>query len=46
MWTGVLAARNALGMGPFDLWKVNADAEYLEESGASIGDGRLVPQKV
>jgi protoporphyrinogen oxidase len=46
MWTGVLAARNALGMGPFDLWKVNADAEYLEESGAPIGDGRLVPQKV
>ena len=46
MWTGILAARNALGMGPYDLWKVNADAEYLEESEAPVGDGRLVPQKV
>ncbi len=31
MMTGLLAARNLAGLGPFDPWKVNADAEYLEE---------------
>jgi protoporphyrinogen oxidase len=30
MLTGVLAARNILG-ARYDLWRVNADAEYLEE---------------
>jgi protoporphyrinogen oxidase len=29
--TGLLAARNALGLGRFDPWLVNIDAEYLEE---------------
>jgi hypothetical protein len=31
MLTGVLAARNILGQGHFDLWKVNADTEYHED---------------
>lgn len=43
MWTGILAARNILGQGPFDLWKVNADAEYLESG--PVNEGRLVPEK-
>ena len=29
--TGLLAARTALGLGEFDPWNVNIDAEYLEE---------------
>jgi len=28
--TGLLAARNALGLGRFDPWLVNIDAEYHE----------------
>jgi len=31
MVTGLLAARNIAGLGPYDPWNVNADAEYLEE---------------
>lgn len=46
MWTGILAARNALGQGPFDLWRVNADAEYLEEDKGEVSEGRLVPSRV
>ena len=30
MMTALLAARNILGMGKFDTWKVNTDAEYHE----------------
>ena len=44
MWTGILAARNALGLGEYNLWNVNADAEYLEESDGT--DGRLVPRRL
>jgi protoporphyrinogen oxidase len=29
--TGLLAARTVLGFGTFDPWRVNIDAEYLEE---------------
>ncbi len=29
--TGMLAARNILGLGPFDLWQVNADSDYHED---------------
>jgi protoporphyrinogen oxidase len=29
--TGLLAARTVLGLGTFDPWRVNIDAEYLEE---------------
>ncbi|MBL8213450.1 MAG: NAD(P)/FAD-dependent oxidoreductase [Bryobacterales bacterium] len=39
MLTGILAARNILG-SRYDLWKVNADAEYLEE-GADISAEEL-----
>lgn len=46
MWTGLLAARNACGQGEFDLWKVNADAEYLEEQSEPVSEGRLVPAKL
>jgi protoporphyrinogen oxidase len=42
MMTGLLAARNILG-GHFDLWKVNADAEYLEEGEVSEA-ARAVPR--
>ena len=31
MLTGMLAARNILGQGHFDLWKVNADTDYHED---------------
>ena len=41
MMTALLAARNILGMGKFDTWKVNTDAEYHEggsqESGRKAG---------
>ena len=30
MMTALLAARNMLGLGRFDTWKVNTDAEYHE----------------
>lgn len=37
MLTGILAARNILG-ARYDLWKVNADAEYLEREELWTGD--------
>lgn len=40
MLTGILAARNILGLGRHDLWDVNVDEEYVE-------DGfRLTPEQV
>ena len=36
MMTAFLAARNILGLGNFDTWKVNTDAEYHE---AEAGEG-------
>ena len=44
MMTALLAARNILGLGDFDTWKVNTDAEYHE--GAGEGQGRAVPRRV
>jgi len=46
MMTALLAARNILGMGRYDPWKVNTDAEYHEEGGSTVhpSSGRLVPQ--
>ncbi len=42
MMTALLAARNILGLGRFDTWKVNTDAEYHE---APLPDrGRAVPR--
>ncbi len=48
MMTAVLAARNILGLGKYDPWKVNTDAEYLEEGSEpkSQESGRMVPQRV
>ena len=34
MMTALLAARNILGLGKFDTWKVNTDAEYHEAESA------------
>ena len=34
MLTGLMAARNVMG-GSFDLWRVNSDAEYLEDDADS-----------
>jgi len=33
--TGLLATRTVLGLGQFDPWNVNIDAEYLEEESSS-----------
>jgi protoporphyrinogen oxidase len=48
MMTALLAARNILGMGQFDTWKVNTDAEYHEGSTdeGQVQKGRAVPQRV
>ena len=40
MMTAVLAARNILGLGQFDPWKVNTDAEYHEEGSEPKPPGR------
>jgi protoporphyrinogen oxidase len=42
MMTALLAARNIMG-AQFDVWKVNTDAEYLEEDRGAPDQGRLVP---
>jgi protoporphyrinogen oxidase len=47
MMTALLAARNILGLGSFDTWKVNTDAEYHEggsEDDATVG--RAVPRSL
>jgi protoporphyrinogen oxidase len=47
MMTAVLAARNILGLGPFDPWKVNTDAEYHEEATQPASEtGRAVPRRI
>jgi protoporphyrinogen oxidase len=48
MMTALLAARNILGQGWYDTWKVNTDAEYHEEGAQSehAMAGRLVPRRV
>ena len=48
MMTALLAARNILGLGSFDTWKVNTDAEYHEGSAEDqpADRGRAVPQRV
>jgi protoporphyrinogen oxidase len=47
MMTAVLAARNILGLGRFDTWKVNTDAEYHEEGGEGESEtARTVPRRV
>jgi hypothetical protein len=45
MLTGLMAARNIMG-GFFDPWRVNSDAEYLEEEeGFEVAGGHLQPMK-
>jgi protoporphyrinogen oxidase len=48
MMTALLAARNILGLGRFDPWKVNTDAQYHEgASDESVRQGgRSVPQRL
>jgi protoporphyrinogen oxidase len=49
MMTALLAARNIMGMGQFDTWRVNTDAEYHEEAAdldVAAGTGRSVPRRV
>ena len=47
MMTAVLAARNILGLGQFDPWKVNTDAEYHEEATQPAAEtGRTVPRRI
>lgn len=49
MMTALLAARNILGQGCYDTWKVNTDAEYHEEGQDAESEahaGRQVPKRV
>ena len=47
MMTALLAARNVLGLGDFDTWKVNTDAEYHEEEGPATAEvGRATPRRL
>jgi protoporphyrinogen oxidase len=50
MLTALLAARNIMGLGPYDPWRVNTDAEYHEEeagaSGGARAAGRAVPRAI
>jgi protoporphyrinogen oxidase len=46
MMTALLAARNIMGQGRYDTWKVNTDAEYHEENAESANQGRAVPRSI
>ncbi|MBV8486711.1 MAG: NAD(P)/FAD-dependent oxidoreductase, partial [Planctomycetaceae bacterium] len=48
MMTALLAARNILGLGSYDTWKVNTDAEYHEEGDETTlaAAGRQMPRRV
>jgi hypothetical protein len=46
MMTALLAARNILGLGSFDTWKVNTDAEYHEDGPEPAEVGRAVPRAI
>ncbi|HLK87448.1 MAG TPA: NAD(P)/FAD-dependent oxidoreductase [Candidatus Binataceae bacterium] len=45
MMTGLMAARNIMGAS-YDLWRVNSDAQYLEEDDGAEAGLRLVPRKL
>jgi protoporphyrinogen oxidase len=45
MMTGLMAAWNIDG-GSYDLWRVNADALYLEEESGAEQGSRMVPQRI
>ena len=44
MMTALLVARNVMGLGRYDPWRVNTDAEYHEEEDRSQKAGRAVPR--
>ena len=46
MMTALLAARNILGLGEFDTWKVNTDAQYHEDGEKPGEEARAVPRRV
>jgi protoporphyrinogen oxidase len=47
MMTALLCARNILGQGPFDPWRVNTDAEYHEgPKTTDAPSGRAVPARL
>ncbi|MGE3819221.1 MAG: NAD(P)/FAD-dependent oxidoreductase [Isosphaeraceae bacterium] len=48
MMTALLCARNVLGLGDYDPWRVNTDAEYHEEHRSLREDagGRAVPRPI
>jgi protoporphyrinogen oxidase len=45
MMTGLMAARNIMGAS-YDLWRVNSDAQYLEEDGGAEQGSRMVPRRL
>ncbi len=45
MMTGLMAARNIMGAS-YDLWRVNSDAQYLEEKSGAEQGSRMVPRRV
>jgi protoporphyrinogen oxidase len=45
MMTAMLAVRNLEG-GTFNLWNVNTDAEYHEETSGDDRSGRLTPERI
>ena len=46
MMTALLAARNILGLGQYDTWKVNTDAQYHEGEADAPEDARAVPRSL
>jgi len=40
-----MAARNIMGAS-YDLWRVNSDAQYLEEESGAEQGSRLVPRRI
>ena len=45
MMTGLMAARNIMGAS-YDLWRVNSDAQYLEEESGAEQGSRMVPRRI
>ncbi len=45
MMTGLMAARNIMGAA-YDLWRVNSDAQYLEEESGAEQGSRMVPRRI
>jgi protoporphyrinogen oxidase len=45
MMTGLMAARNIMGAS-YDLWRVNSDAQYLEEESGAEQGSRMVPRRL